>query len=221
MVSITCENYRGSSGAKPGEVAMANYGILFFDEFPHFSKSVLEALREPLQDQKVFISRVNTKIEYETKFIFVAAQNPCPCGNLLSDTKPCRCSELEIQRYKNRLSDPLLDRIELYVQMDEVGSEEEPVSDSSSLHQQVIAATLFRLQRGQFEPNGKLDEKRVAALEITEDAKRVLNQALHNLHLSHRAINNTIKVARSVADLEACESIGKSHILEALSYRRR
>ena len=211
----------GSRGAKPGEVAMANHGILFFDEFPHFSKSVLEALREPLQDQKVLISRVNSKIEYATSFLFVAAQNPCPCGNLLSDVKPCRCSEAEILRYKNRLSDPLLDRIEIYVQMDEVTSDEKSLSDSATLHQKVLAATLFRLKRGQRKPNGKLEEKEITALAVADDAKVVLDQAVHNLHLSQRAINNTIKVARTIADLQECETIGKSHILEALSYRRR
>jgi magnesium chelatase family protein len=94
----------GSVNAKMGEIALSNNGILFFDELPHFSKSILEALREPLEDNKILISRVNSKIMYETKFIFIAAMNPCPCGNLLSSLKECRCNELEIQRYKNRFS---------------------------------------------------------------------------------------------------------------------
>lgn len=102
---------------KIGEVALAHKGILFFDELPHFSKSVLEALREPLQDKKVHIARVNAKIVYEADIMFIAAQNPCPCGNLLSKIKSCRCSEIEFKRYQNKLSDPFLDRIDLFVVM--------------------------------------------------------------------------------------------------------
>ena len=112
----------GSSKARIGEVALAHNGILFFDELPHFGKNILEALREPLQDKKVHIARVNTKIEYEADIMFVAAQNPCPCGNLLSKVKECRCSEVEIKRYSNRLSDPFLDRIDLFVVMQEVSA---------------------------------------------------------------------------------------------------
>ena len=96
-----------------GEIALSNNGILFFDELPHFPSNILEALREPLEDYKILISRVNSKVLYSTKFTFVAAMNPCPCGNLLSSVKECRCNELEIQRYKNRLSEPFLDRIDL------------------------------------------------------------------------------------------------------------
>ncbi len=105
----------GSSNAKMGEVALSNHGVLFFDELPHFPSNILEALREPLEDNKILISRVNSKILYETKFIFVSAMNPCPCGNKLSSVKECRCSDFEVQRYKNRLSEPFLDRIDLYV----------------------------------------------------------------------------------------------------------
>ena len=104
----------GSSNAKMGEVALSNNGVLFFDELPHFPSNILEALREPLEDNKILISRVNSKILYETKFIFVSAMNPCPCGNKLSSVKECRCSDFEVQRYKNRLSEPFLDRIDLY-----------------------------------------------------------------------------------------------------------
>ena len=107
-----------------GEVALSNHGVLFFDELPHFPSNILEALREPLEDNKILISRVNSKILYETKFIFVSAMNPCPCGNKLSSVKECRCSDFEVQRYKNRLSEPFLDRIDLYVVMNDSFSED-------------------------------------------------------------------------------------------------
>ncbi|MBO7476254.1 MAG: ATP-binding protein, partial [Campylobacter sp.] len=104
----------GSGTAKIGEVALANGGELFFDEFPHFGKQILESLREPLEDNRILVSRVNSKVEYQTKFIFVAAQNPCPCGNLFAKNADCICSVSEIKRYKNAISSPLLDRIDLY-----------------------------------------------------------------------------------------------------------
>ena len=212
----------GTSRARIGEVALANGGILFFDEFPHFQKSVLEALREPLQDHRVLISRVNAKVEYTTRFMFVAAQNPCPCGNLLSTVHPCRCSDLEIRRYKSRLSDPLLDRIEIYVQMQESDPHDRPSVDSASMHAQVIEAFAKQMERGQKSPNGKLDEKGIETFcRLSPEADTILLKAVQNFGLSHRAVANVKKVARTVADLEGADTIEKSHLLEALSFRRR
>jgi magnesium chelatase family protein len=212
----------GSNRAKIGEVALANHGILFFDEFPHFSKTVLEALREPLQDHRVLISRVNSKIAYDTKFMFVAAQNPCPCGNLLSTTHTCRCSDLEIRRYKQRLSDPLLDRIDIYVQMQESFPDDKPSIDSYSMHEQVIKAFILQMKRGQKNLNGKFDEKEIEKYCILNDeAEQILYKAINSFGLSHRSVANVKKVARTIADLESSEQIEKKHILEALSFRRR
>ncbi|BCD59446.1 magnesium chelatase family protein [Nitratiruptor sp. YY08-14] len=222
MVKLYLETYRGSSGARPGEVAMAHKGILFFDEFPHFAKSVLEALREPLQDHKVLISRVHSKVEYETTFLFVAAQNPCPCGNLLDSQKECRCTELEIKRYKNRLSEPLLDRIDLYVQMAPMRADDSATYTSQQMHEMVLQAFLMQKRRGQQRLNGKLEEEEIETFcHLDDEAKRVLYQAREKLALSHRSIANIKKVARTIADLDQKESIEKKHILEALSYRRR
>ncbi|SFP20625.1 YifB family Mg chelatase-like AAA ATPase [Hydrogenimonas thermophila] len=212
----------GSHHAKIGEVALANSGILFFDEFPHFSKTVLEALREPLQDYKVLISRVNSKIAYDTKFMFIAAQNPCPCGNLLSSIHTCRCSDLEIKRYKQRLSDPLLDRIDIYVQMQESSSEDKPSISSSSMHKEVIKAFIQQMKRGQKHLNGKLDEKEIEKYCILDnEAEQVLYKAVNSFGLSHRSVANVKKVSRTIADLEESKEIEKRHILEALSFRRR
>ena len=212
----------GSGLARPGEVALAHRGILFFDEFPHFSKSVLEALREPLQDRRVLISRVNLKVEYPSDFLFIAAQNPCPCGNLLHPDRECRCSEREIARYKAKISEPLLDRIELYVQMQPISSEDRPTFDSKTVHQMVRKAFIFRQKRGQSTFNGSLQEAQIEQFcQLEREAQMVLEKAVHNLALSMRAIANIKKVARSIADLQESEKITKGHILEALSFRKR
>lgn len=212
----------GSQAARIGEVALSNNGILFFDELPHFDKNILEALREPLEDYKILISRVNSKIQYNTKFMFIAAQNPCPCGNLLSLKKECRCNELEINRYKNRLSEPFLDRIDIFVTMNEVSSEDIADVSSSTLHKKVLQAFSLQKKRGQTNLNGKLnDEELKKYCILQEEAKQLLHTATLNLALSFRATNKVLKVARTIADLSLCDTIQKEHILEALSYRKR
>ncbi len=212
----------GTSQARIGEVALANGGILFFDEFPHFSKTVLEALREPLQDHKVLISRVNSKTEYTTSFMFVAAQNPCPCGNMLSTSRTCRCSDLEVKRYRQRLSDPLLDRIEIYLTMQENEMDAKPSVDSASMHERIIAAFVRQKKRGQKRVNGKLDEHGIETYCILEaEAQDVLQKAVANFGMSHRGVDNVKKVARTIADLDESDVIARKHVLEALSFRRR
>ena len=212
----------GSQQAKIGEVALAHKGILFFDELPHFSKNILEALREPLQDKKVHIARVNAKIEYEADIMFVAAMNPCPCGNLLSKTKACRCSEVEIRRYQNRLSDPFLDRIDLFVVMQEVNSTDKGDITSEEMHHEVLKAFVQQKRRGQVRLNGKLTEEEVEKYCILDDAsQKVLESAIQRFGLSHRSIASIKKIARTIADLNGNESITKKDLLEALSYRRR
>ncbi len=212
----------GSSMAKIGEVALAHKGILFFDELPHFSKAVLEALREPLQDKKVHIARVNAKIEYEADIMFVAAQNPCPCGNLLSKRKSCRCSEVEIKRYQNKLSDPFLDRIDLFVVMQEVNSTDKGDISSAQMHEAVLEAFKMQKRRGQCRLNGKLSEDEIESYCVLEgNAVKILENAISKFGLSHRSIASVKKIARTIADLNAHEKIEKSDILEALSYRRR
>jgi magnesium chelatase family protein len=212
----------GTQNAKIGEVALAHEGILFFDELPHFSKNVLEALREPMQDGQVHIARVNSKISYEADFMFVAAMNPCPCGNMLSKSRTCRCGEPEIKRYRNRLSDPFLDRIDIFVVMQEVCGEDKTGVDSATMHTQVIEAFQRQKERGQKKLNGKLREAEVEHFCLLDrEAEEILSQAVRRFALSHRSIVSIKKVSRSIADLDASEKIGKRHLLEALSYRRR
>ena len=212
----------GSGQARIGEVALASKGILFFDEIPHFSKQVLEAMREPLQDKKVHIARVNAKIEYEADIMFLGAQNPCPCGNLLSKLKSCRCTEMEIKRYANKLSEPFLDRIDLFVVMQEVGSDDKSDVTSKAMHQVVIKTFKMQKLRGQVRLNGKLTEDEIEKYcVLSDEAQKVLESAIVKFTLSHRSIASLKKIGRTVADLNENEKIEKRDVLEALSYRRR
>ena len=221
--ATTASIFGGGSGvAKIGEVALAHCGILFFDEIPHFNKNLLEALREPMQDRKVHIARVHSKISYDADFLFVSAMNPCPCGNLLSKNRECRCSESEIKRYRNRLSDPFLDRMDLFVTMQDVRADDRASIDSKSMHQSVIEAFKFRISRGQDTPNGKMSERDIDRFALlSKEAEEILATAVQKFALSHRSIVSIKKVSRTIADLDRSDMIEKKHILEALSYRRR
>lgn len=212
----------GSHRAKIGEVGLANNGILFFDELPHFSKSILEALREPMQDAKIRISRVNSKVEYPANFLFIGAMNPCPCGNLLNENKECRCNELEISKYKNRLSDPFLDRIDLHVVMQSVKKSDMPSLSSKEMHKKVVQAQIAASKRGQKSFNAKMSESEIESYCILDDeAKDTLDIAIERFSLSFRSIKKIQKVSRTIADLDESSYIQKRHLLEALSYRRR
>ena len=212
----------GAQKAMIGEVGLAHRGILFFDELPHFSKSVLEALREPMQDQKIRISRVNSKVEYPSDFLFIGAMNPCLCGNLLHEHVACRCSDVEIQRYKNRLSDPFLDRIDMNVVMQNTSSTDTSSVSSKELHKMVLEAHIFLRQRGQKVFNAKLNDAEIEQFCLFDDeSKTIFDTAIQRYALSFRASKKVQKVARTIADLDASLLIEKRHLLEALSYRRR
>ncbi len=212
----------GSTNARIGEVALANHGILFFDELPHFAKPLLEALREPLQDRKVNISRVNSKIVYDADLMFVGAMNPCPCGNLLSKVNKCRCSEIEIKRYKNKLSDPFLDRVDIFVVMQEISPDDKSDITSKNMHNKVIETFKLQKARGQERLNGKLKESEIEEFCIlSDDASKILEGGIAKFGLTHRSIASIKKVSRSIADINGNEIIEKKDILEALSYRKR
>jgi magnesium chelatase family protein len=222
LFATIVENYRGSQNAKMGEIALSNGGILFFDELPHFPSNILEALREPLEDYKILISRVNSKVLYSTRFTFVAAMNPCPCGNKLSSLKECRCNEMEIQRYKGRLSEPFLDRIDLYLVMNDSFNDNKNVVTSEELHKSVIEAFVRQKQRGQVELNGKLSDEDIKKYCILdEESKNILEKARINYALSFRSINKILKVARTIGDINGNEFIRKSDLLKSLNFRRR
>jgi len=204
----------GGRNNKIGEIALANNGILFFDELPQFRKDILEDLRLPLQEGKLLISRVDSKIEYKTEILFAAAMNPCPCGNLLSN-KECRCSEIEIRRYKNRISEPLFDRIDLYLQMTE--DSDDSVISSKEMFAKVLSAFERQIKRGYL--NSRLPEN--WKFDIESEAKEVLQKAVNNFNLSKRSEFKILKVAQTISDLENYDKINKKAVLEALSYRRR
>ena len=212
----------GSTNSKIGEIGLAHGGILFFDELPHFPKNILEALREPLEDKRIMISRVNAKVEYPTDIMFISAMNPCPCGNLLHQQKSCRCTELEIKRYKNRLSDPFLDRIDISIQMQPVSSEDKSSVSSAQMHKQVFNAIRVRKQRLQDSPNGKLNDDEIQKFCVLDvELHEIIRQASEQFGLSFRSVNKTLKIARTIADLASSTQIKKEHLLESLSYRRR
>jgi len=148
--------------------------------------------------------------------------NPCPCGNQLSQTKECRCSDLELKRYKNRLSAPLLDRIDLYVQMEEIKTTDKPTISSSEMFEKVLIAFKAQMSRGQSELNGKLSDSEILKYcFLSEDLKSILDSAIIRFELSQRAINNILKVSRTIADIDCSHDIEKSHLLEALSFRMK
>lgn len=212
----------GSHKARIGEVGLAHKGILFFDELPHFSKNILEALREPMQDNKIQISRVNSKVEYAADFLFIGAMNPCPCGNLLNQNRECRCNELEIQRYKNRLSDPFLDRVDINIVMQSVTTDDKSSYSSKELHKKVLETHIFSKQRGQKNFNAKLTDTEIELYcTLDDEAKDTLELAVSRFDLSFRAIKKVQKLSRTIADLESSNIITKKHLLEALSYRKR
>lgn len=212
----------GSRKAQIGEVGLAHLGVLFFDELPHFSKPVLEAMREPLEDRHIRISRVHSKVEYPTDFLFISAMNPCPCGNLLSRDLECRCSDVEIKRYKARLSDPFLDRIDLYVQMQEISPDDQGSISSASMHDVVLRVHETQRRRQQQQFNGRLSDKNIDEFcSLDDESGAIMSQAIRRFSLSFRSIKKVQKIARTIADIDDSDTITKTHLLEALSYRRR
>lgn len=215
------------SSVHPGEIALANNGMIFFDELPHFDKEILGALREPLENNKISISRVHNKITYDTSFLFVGAMNPCPCGNRFSITKECRCKDVDIINYQNKISEPFWDRIDLYVRMQENEVEQKSKYNSASMQKLVFNVFKLQIQRGQVDNNkkiifnGKLKESEVDRFCILNfECQELMEGARKKLSLSNRGIQRIKKVARTIADIENSENILRNHLLEALSYRR-
>ncbi|WP_120944082.1 YifB family Mg chelatase-like AAA ATPase [Helicobacter sp. L9] len=210
-----------ANNPKPGEIALAHNGILFFDELPHFKKDILESLREPMENNQLVISRVASKIAYDTSFLFIGAMNPCPCGNLTDNFRVCRCLEKDISAYKNRLSAPFLERIDLFVQMSPTEAQAKSTLNSAQMHQRVLEAFKMQKSRGQTCLNGKLSEQDTQTFCTLEpQATQVLEQAIMRFGFSQRVIHKTKKIARTIADLASCANIDKPHILKALQFRK-
>lgn len=217
----------GGNRAKPGEVSLAHNGVLFLDELPEFQRATLEALRQPLEDGFVSITRVNGQNRYQSHCMLVAGMNPCPCGNLGSRTKQCICSPGEIKRYLGRISGPLLDRIDMQVEMDAVSladiESNQEQEDSATVRARVIAARAIQQERYQslgIHCNAQLDQRGLEkSCVLTPQAKKLLHQAVERFHISMRTYGRIRKVARTVADLAGHTDIDQNDIAQAIQFR--
>ncbi|MCB1863835.1 MAG: YifB family Mg chelatase-like AAA ATPase [Chromatiales bacterium] len=214
----------GGSIPRPGEISLAHEGVLFLDEFPEFDRRVLEALREPLETGRVTVSRAARQAEFPARFQLVAAMNPCPCGYYGERSRRCQCSAQQVQRYRARISGPLLDRIDLHVEVPAVDPAElrQPAAGETSgeVRQRVEQARARMLKR-QGAANALLAPGAIAEqARLGEDAARLLGQAMQRLGLSARAYHRVLRVARTIADLDSAETIAAPHVAEALQYRQ-
>lgn len=218
----------GGSYPQPGEISLAHNGILFLDELPEFNRSVLEVLRQPLEDRKITISRVKSNVEYPSSFMLVASMNPCPCGYYNHPTKACVCSPGQVQKYLNRISGPLLDRIDLQIEVVPVPfekmSDAHPGEASSSIRERVISARQIQENRYADIPgvycNAQMSSKLLSLYARPDDkGLALLKNAMNRLNLSARAYDRILKVARTIADLENSDLIQPSHLAEAIGYR--
>ena len=218
----------GGSNPKPGEITLAHRGVLFLDELVEFPRKTLEVLRQPLEDNVITISRAQTSIQYPANFILVGAMNPCPCGFLGDNKKQCTCSEYQINRYRSRLSGPLLDRIDIQIKVqrlseDELLNNDQTAENSETIRKRVIKARKIQQQRYKNEgilTNSELNSKLIKKYcKIDETSKQFLKNAINNFNLSARAFDRILKISRTIADLEEKENIETTHIAQALQLR--
>ena len=217
----------GGAIPRPGEVSLAHNGVLFLDELPEFKKNALEVMRQPLEDGKVTISRAATSITYPSRFMLVAAMNPCPCGYFSDPQHECTCTALLIQRYRSKISGPLLDRIDIHVEVPPLKfqelSRDSAAESSASVRQRVSRAREIqhqRLARTKIHCNAQMGSRHLKSFcQIDEASRRLLETAINKLGLSARAYTRILKVARTIADLDGAEHIQSPHISEAIQYR--
>ena len=223
----------GGTKPQPGEISLAHRGILFLDEFNEFPRNVLEALRQPMEDGKLTISRSRQRVEYPARFILAASANPCPCGYLDHPKRGCHCTQREIEKYSKRVSGPLLDRIDLHIKVSVVDIEDlarfEPLkkkqTTSAEIRAKVVQARQVQQERFRTEgihTNAEMKNKQIAKYCIlSKQVKQLLVQAGKKFHLSARSYYKMIKVARTIADLDKTNDIKITHMAEALQYRLR
>ena len=217
----------GGSTPRPGEVSLAHNGVLFLDEFAEFSRSSLEVLREPLENGRVTISRAKETVSYPARFTLIAAMNPCPCGHLGDPIKPCTCSPMQVNRYKSRISGPLLDRIDLTVNLNPVKysdwNKKSEGETSAQIRERVLKAR--EIQRSRFKNSATTANAFMTAKEIKEfcllpaGADAILETAMRKFGLSARSLDKILKTARTIADLDGKENIEVNHLVEVMQYR--
>lgn len=218
----------GGNNPQPGEISLAHNGVLFLDELAEFNRNVLEVLRQPLEDRNITISRVKWSVEYPASFMLVASTNPCPCGYYNHPTRECVCNPGQVQKYLNKISGPLLDRIDIQVEIVPVPfekiSDKRPAESSSAIRERVIAARRIQEERFKSHPhiysNAQMNSKLLSLYaQPDEQSLSLLRNAMNRLNLSARAYDRILKVSRTIADLEGCERILSTHIGEAIGYR--
>jgi magnesium chelatase family protein len=211
---------------KPGEITLAHNGVLFLDELTEFKSGILEVLREPMEDKQINISRANISLNYPTNFMLVAAMNPCPCGYLGSKEKKCTCSKRQIEKYKEKLSGPFLDRIDIHIEVPMVKYESfnsKKSESSESVRNRVNKARQIQSKRYQNENinfNSELSSKQIEKYcKLNEESKSLLSKIVKQYSISARTYFRIIKVARTIADLDTKEKIETEHIIEAVHFK--
>lgn len=216
----------GGSNPRPGEISLAHNGVLFLDEFPEFSRSAIEALREPLETKRITISRVKETITYPAKFMLVASANPCPCGYFGHPLRECLCTPIQIKKYRSKLSGPILDRIDIHVEMvpvkyDDWNDKDKKEEDSSSIYERVIRA--IEIQRKRFgceKFNSQMSNQDIRKFcKLDDDSSIILKNIMDKLGYSARSITKILKISRTIADLDGANNIEKKHLIEAIYYR--
>ncbi|MEX0960616.1 MAG: YifB family Mg chelatase-like AAA ATPase [Burkholderiales bacterium] len=214
----------GGSQPRPGEISMAMHGVLFLDELPEFDRSVLEVLREPLESGRIVVSRAARQAEFPARFQLVAAMNPCPCGYLGHYSGRCHCSPDQVARYRRRISGPLMDRIDLQIEVPSVPDSDlvsKQIGEASASIRERVRMARERQQKRQGRPNAQLGVRDMESFCAPEaDAEKLARQALARLGLSARAYHRVLKVARTIADLAGADRIAAAHVAEAIQYRR-
>ncbi|MFA6295810.1 MAG: YifB family Mg chelatase-like AAA ATPase [Patescibacteria group bacterium] len=217
----------GGAYPRPGEISLAHRGVLFLDELPEFDRKILDNLRQPLEDNIIQISRAQQTLTFPAKFTLVASMNPCPCGYYMSNDKECSCTPVEVSRYQKRISGPLMDRIDLHIDVPKVKYEnlvdEQLAEKSADVQKRVQKAREIQVKRFKNMPitsNSEMGHSEMRNFcKIDSVSQELLHNAVNTLHLSARAYNRILKVSRTIADLENCENIEAKHIAEALQYR--
>ncbi|WP_022670405.1 ATP-binding protein [Hippea alviniae] len=226
LVSINNVFYSGAN-AIPGEITLAHNGVLFLDEFPEFKRNVIESLRQPLEDGVITVSRAKAKITYPSRFLLVAAMNPCPCGYYGSKRKECTCTIQQIRKYRSKISGPILDRIDIQINVPEVDYEKlsDMDVDLSSSQMREMVNIAVDVQKGRFKNlsinfNSQMNERMIKEYcSIDEQSHQLLKMALERFGMSPRSYAKILKIARTIADIETSNKIKPSHIKEAISYR--